>query len=148
LDGDFSSDRQGRICAPAKEHSNGAGRKGAPSGGIGPNLSRPHVDTLKASKHLNIKELRLDADDGVGRVAFAFYPDRRAIILLGGDKSGASEKRFYKNLIAGAEIRFDRHPAKLKAKNMNTTLDEIIAGLPWARGLKSKRRRKFSSKKR
>ena len=82
----------------------------------GPNLSRPHVDTLKASKHLNMKELRFDAGDGVRRVAFAFDPHRNAIILLAGDKSGVSENRFYKNLIAGADIRFDEHLANLKVK--------------------------------
>jgi hypothetical protein len=82
----------------------------------GPSLARPHVDTLKASKHLNMKELRFEADDGVWRVAFAFDPDRNAIILLGGDKSGVSEKRFYKNLITGADLRFDQHLAKLKVR--------------------------------
>jgi hypothetical protein len=40
----------------------------------------------------NMKELRLDAADGISRFAFAFDPQRRAIILCGGDKSGVSEK--------------------------------------------------------
>jgi hypothetical protein len=37
---------------------------------------------------------------GVWRVAFAFDPDRKAILLVGADKSGGNEKRFYKKLIA------------------------------------------------
>lgn len=41
-------------------------------------------------------------------------PDRQAILLVGGDKSGGSEKRFYKQLIARADERFDRHLAKRK----------------------------------
>lgn len=78
----------------------------------GPSLGRPHADTLVGSRHANMKELRCNADDGVWRVAFAFDPDRQAILLVGGDKSGVSEKRFYKQLIARADERFDRHLAR------------------------------------
>ena len=39
---------------------------------FGPQAGRPRVDTLKGSKHANMKELRFDADDGVWRVAFVF----------------------------------------------------------------------------
>ncbi len=61
-----------------------------------------------------MKELRCNAADGVWRIAFAFDPDRQAILLVGGDKSGVSEKRFYRQLIARADERFDRHLAKRK----------------------------------
>jgi hypothetical protein len=81
---------------------------------FGPGLARPHVDTLKGSRHANMKELRLEAADGVWRFAFAFDPRRRAMILCGGDKSGVSEKRFYRQLIDKADARFDAHVAKLK----------------------------------
>lgn len=76
---------------------------------FGPTLGRPHVDTLAGSKHRNMKELRFDADDGVWRVAFAFDPARRAILLVAGDKAGVAQKRFYKALIAKADARFDDH---------------------------------------
>ena len=46
---------------------------------LGPMLGRPRVDTLKGSRHANMKELRFDAAGGVWRVAFAFDPKRRAI---------------------------------------------------------------------
>lgn len=75
----------------------------------GPQLGRPHADTLNGSKHKNMKELRCKADDGVWRVAFAFDTERKAILLCAGDKSGTSMKRFYKGLIAKADERFDRH---------------------------------------
>ena len=61
-----------------------------------------------------MKELRFDAADGVWRFAFAFDPNRQAIILCGGDKSGGSEKRFYVQLIARADARFDAHLASFK----------------------------------
>ncbi|MBI4454722.1 MAG: type II toxin-antitoxin system RelE/ParE family toxin [Acidobacteria bacterium] len=81
-----------------------------------PQLGRPRVDTLDGSRHANMKELRFDAAGGVWRVAFAFDPKRRAILLVAGDKSGVSGKRFYKQLIAKADERFDAHLARLKKK--------------------------------
>lgn len=80
----------------------------------GPSLGRPHADTLTGSRHANMKELRCNADDGVWRIAFAFDPDRAAILLVAGDKSGVNEKRFYKRLIATADKRFDQHLADRK----------------------------------
>jgi len=79
-----------------------------------PQLGRPRVDTLNGSRHANMKELRFDAADGVWRVAFAFDPKRRAILLAAGDKSGVSERQFCKQLIAKAGERFDGHLARLK----------------------------------
>jgi hypothetical protein len=81
---------------------------------MGPRLGRPHVDTLNASRHANMKELRFDADGGVWRVAFAFDEKRSAVLLLAGDKSGVSEKRFYRTLIAKADRRFESHNAESK----------------------------------
>lgn len=83
---------------------------------FGPSLKRPHCDTLKGSRHANMKELRFAADDGVWRLAFAFDPERKAILLVAGDKSGVSEKRFYKQLIGTADLRFDAHLERLKAR--------------------------------
>ena len=80
----------------------------------GPQLGRPRVDTLNGSRHANMKELRFRAADGVWRVAFAFDPRRHAILLVAGDKSGGSEKRFYDELIRKADKRFDAHLANLK----------------------------------
>lgn len=81
----------------------------------GPQLGRPHADTLKGSKHANMKELRFEASDGEWRAAFAFDPRRRAIVLVAGDKSGGSQKRFYKKLIAKADRRYSEHLDRLKA---------------------------------
>ena len=48
----------------------------------GPSLGRPTVDTLKGSKHSNMKELRFDWRSGVWRIAFAFDPKGRQFYLL------------------------------------------------------------------
>jgi hypothetical protein len=61
-----------------------------------------------------MKEMRFDAADGVWRVAFAFDLDRRAILLVAGDKSGGSQQKFYKTLIQKADKRFEQHLKKFK----------------------------------
>ena len=81
---------------------------------FGPQLVRPRVDTLKGSRHTNMKELRFSAADGEWRVAFPFDPRRRAILQVAGNKSVGSERRFYRELIRKAEDRFDAHLARLK----------------------------------
>jgi hypothetical protein len=75
----------------------------------GPMQGRPLVDTLKGSKHPNMKELRFSADGGVWRAAFAFDPEQKAIVLIAGDKSGVSEGRFYRSIIETADTRYDAH---------------------------------------
>jgi hypothetical protein len=81
---------------------------------FGPQLGRSRVDTLNGSRHANMKELRFSAADGEWRVAFAFDPRRKAILLMAGDKSGGSEKRFYRELIRKADDRFDAHLARIR----------------------------------
>jgi hypothetical protein len=68
-----------------------------------PTLGRPHADTLKGSRHKNMKELRFSVGDGEWRVAYAFDPRRHAIVLVGASKSGVS-----------ADRRFDEHLADLR----------------------------------
>ncbi|GGC99423.1 type II toxin-antitoxin system RelE/ParE family toxin [Aquisalinus flavus] len=80
----------------------------------GPQTPRPHVDTLSGSKFPNMKELRFEAEKGVWRVAFAFDPERNAILLIGADKRGQNQKRFYKDLIKAADDRLAKHVSKLK----------------------------------
>jgi hypothetical protein len=83
---------------------------------FGPQLGRPRADTLNGSRHPNMKELRFGAAGGVWRAAFAFDLNRSAILLVAGDKSGVSEKRFYRQLIEKADDRFDAHVARIKRR--------------------------------
>jgi len=66
--------------------------------------------------YANMKELRANTADKVLRIALAFDPDRSGILLIGGDKSGVSKKRFYKQLIEKADQLYAAHLAALKAK--------------------------------
>jgi hypothetical protein len=73
-------------------------------GEYGPYLGRPYADTLKGSKKLiNLKELRAQTDAHVFRVAYIFDPERKGLLLIGGDKKGKKQRKFYKDLIREAE---------------------------------------------
>lgn len=84
---------------------------------LGPVAGRPYVGTLSGSKHANMKELRFDAKNGaeVWRAAFAFDPERSAIVLTAGAKQGQNQSLFYKRLIKKADVRFDQHLEALSA---------------------------------
>lgn len=73
----------------------------------GPALSRPYADTVKASRHKNMKELRVQYGGTPVRVFFAFDPARRAIVLCAGDKS--NDKKFYERMIRIADDEFTVH---------------------------------------
>jgi len=79
----------------------------------GPALGRPFVDTLKGSRHRNMKELRLTVIGGEWRIAFAFAPDRQAVILCAADKQGITQRRFYDRLITKADERLEAYIARL-----------------------------------
>lgn len=75
----------------------------------GPLTGRPDVDTLKGSSFATMEELRFSVDGGVWRVAFAFDPDKQAVLLVAGDKAGVAQDRFYRTLIRKADERYARH---------------------------------------
>lgn len=72
----------------------------------GPLLGRPDVDRLNGSAYANMKEMRVRVSGQVWRVAFAFDPQQRAVVLCAGDKQGISQALFYRRLIDVADARF------------------------------------------
>jgi hypothetical protein len=77
---------------------------------LGPDVGRPIVDSVKGSRHPNMKELRASPTI---RVFFAFDPRRVAVALIGGDKAGRT-KRFYRQMITKADEIYDAHLRRLK----------------------------------
>lgn len=75
----------------------------------GPALGRPVVDSIKGSRHRNMKELRC-SKDGALRVLLVFDPLRRAVLLLGGDKSeGSAWSAWYRRAIPHADDLYDQY---------------------------------------
>jgi hypothetical protein len=86
----------------------------------GPALGRPLVDTVKGSRHKNMKELRPGSTGRTEvRVLFAFDPTRRAILLVGGDKANAWS-RWYEVNVPIADERYDAHLKRLKEEQHQT----------------------------
>lgn len=100
---------------------------------FGPQLGRPQVDTLKGSRHTNMKELRFHADSGAWRVAFAFDLKRRAVLLVGADKAGVSQSKFYRDLIEIADRRFAMHQAATSKGQREQWEFHTNKFLPWNR---------------
>jgi hypothetical protein len=76
---------------------------------LGPNLGRPHVDTIKESKYPNMKEIRVQVKGHPIRGFFTFDPERKAIVLCAGDKKGLNEKAFYKEMIKIADEQYEQY---------------------------------------
>jgi hypothetical protein len=75
----------------------------------GPGLGRPLVDTVAGSKLPNLKELRPGSSGGSEvRLLFVFDPERRAVFLVGGDKSGKWSD-WYTTAIPRAEDAYTEH---------------------------------------
>lgn len=79
---------------------------------LGPSLGRPHADSVKGSRHSNMKELRTQHAGRPLRTFFAFDPRRSAILLIGGDKTGDS--RFYERMIPVADDLYDVYLSELR----------------------------------
>jgi hypothetical protein len=86
----------------------------------GPALGRPLVDTIKQSRHSNMKELIPPASDL--RVLFAFDPRRAAILLIGGDKSG-DWNAWYDRVVPVADDLFDEHLRELESEGASHAQD-------------------------
>ncbi|RKN19097.1 addiction module toxin RelE [Micromonospora musae] len=82
----------------------------------GPALGRPLVDQVKGSTYRNMKELRPgSAGTTEMRILFAFDPQREAILLVAGDKSG-NWKGWYEKSILAADQKFAEHLRELKGR--------------------------------
>jgi hypothetical protein len=71
---------------------------------LGPALGRPTVDTIKASRHHNMKELR----SGSLRILFVFDPASSAVLLLGGNKQD-QWSNWYNTTIPAADDIYDHY---------------------------------------
>jgi hypothetical protein len=83
---------------------------------MGPSLGRPYVDSIKGSKHSNMKELRTMHARRHLRTLFAFDPRRTAILLIGGDKTGS--KSFYDRIIPVADELYDQYLREIRKEGL------------------------------
>jgi hypothetical protein len=77
----------------------------------GPTLTFPHTSDVRASKHGNMRELRIQAGGEPYRIFYAFDPRRAAILLIGAGKAG--DDQFYERMIPIADRLYDEHLKEL-----------------------------------
>lgn len=82
---------------------------------LGPNLGRPHVDSIKRSRH-NLKELRTQVGGKPLRTFFAFDPRRTAILLIGGNKTG--DRRFSDRMVPLADRLYEQYLRELQEEGL------------------------------
>ena len=79
-------------------------------------LGGPLVDRIHSSSHHHMKELRPPSTGASEvRLLFAFDPEREAVFLVAGDKSGRWET-WYREAIPLADKRFDEHLHTLRTQ--------------------------------
>jgi len=78
----------------------------------GPSLPFPHSSGINGSKHGNMRELRVQVGGQPYRIFYAFDPQRAAILLIGGNKTG--DDNFYDRMIPIADRVFDQHLKELE----------------------------------
>ena len=80
----------------------------------GPTLRHPDSSDIAGSRHGGMRELRIQIGGAPFRVLYAFDPNRAAVLLLGGDKTG--DERWFEVNVPKADLLFDRHLASLEPK--------------------------------
>lgn len=87
----------------------------------GPTLGRPTVDSIKGSRHPNMKEIRCSSG-GALRVLFAFDPRSAAILLIGGNKAADADgpvwNDWYDDFVPIADDMLDEHIQELRTEGL------------------------------
>ncbi len=84
----------------------------------GPELDRPHVGAIENSQFRQMKELIIPHDGHEYRIFFAFDKERKAVLLLGGDKkpAGTYDDAFYDRNVPKADALFQAHLDRVEAR--------------------------------
>lgn len=80
----------------------------------GPTLPFPYSSQVKGSKFGEMRELRVQHQGKPFRVLYAFDPLRAALLLVGGDKTGAA--KWYDRMVPVADKLFEEHLAEIRDK--------------------------------
>ena len=77
----------------------------------GPTLGYPHSSDIKGAS-IAMRELRTQYDGHPYRVLYVFDPNRSAVLLIGGDKTG--DTRWYERMVPVAERIYQEYLKELK----------------------------------
>ena len=97
----LSEDEQAKVAAAVDELEE-----------HGPHLGFPMTSGVYGSRHGHMRELRIQVGGRPFRVLYAFDPERNALLLIGGDKTG--DARWYEKNVPMADDLYDAHLVELK----------------------------------
>ncbi len=80
-------------------------------------LGHPYSSEIKGSRHA-LRELRSQKRKPI-RVLYAFSPERNAVLLIGGDKTG--NPRFYDEIVPRAEAIWERYRRERRVSGQEGT---------------------------
>lgn len=83
---------------------------------LGPSLKFPYSSGVKGSRHGHLRELRIQFGGRPLRSLYAFDPRRRAILLIGGDKTG--NDRWYEEYVPIADDLYDQYIDELRKEGL------------------------------
>lgn len=75
----------------------------------GVHLPFPYSSGVEGSSYTQMRELRIQSHGDPIRIFYAFDPQRVAVLLIGGLKTGKGQKRFYREHIKKADALFADH---------------------------------------
>ncbi|HHC24281.1 MAG TPA: addiction module toxin RelE [Desulfobacterales bacterium] len=78
----------------------------------GPALPYPYSSDVRGSRFGQMRELRIQHRGSPYRILYAFDPERTAILLIGGNKTG--NRRWYEKFVPMADRLFAEHLKSLQ----------------------------------
>ena len=75
-------------------------------------LKHPDSSKVKSSRHSHMRELRIQHAGRPYRVLYAFDPRRKAILLIGDEKTG--DDRWYEKFVPIADQVYDDHISSIQ----------------------------------
>ena len=79
---------------------------------LGIELKFPHSSGVSGSRYAQMRELRIQHQGRPYRVLYAFDPQRNAVLLIGGDKTG--NEQWYETSVPLADRLYERHLIELE----------------------------------
>ena len=104
---------------------------------LGPNLGFPHSSGMAQSRYSQMRELRIQHAGRPYRVLYAFDPERSAILLTGGDKSG--NDRWYDVYVPRADKLYAEYLRERAQEKRNDTKLQGTAAKDGTRVARQKR---------
>jgi hypothetical protein len=80
----------------------------------GVKLGHPHTSKVFGSRFSHMRELRVQHEGHPYRILYAFDPNRDALLLIGGDKTG--NDRWYEIFVPVADRLYEKYLSDLEEK--------------------------------